>query len=469
MARNKYKELGKNSTWTFLSNIGGKAIAFLMLPFYTSVLSVADYGVLDMMIGYSATFSEVVTLCIAQAIFVFPKGAEESDQKKYFTSGLCYAFLLAAALGGLAKIVTGLCVPPHNIFNDRFNYIYVMSVVSFLQAYMQNFIRSIGKMRVFGFIGIVYASFTAVYSFVLMPRWGLEGYVWATVSANATTTVYTFAAARLHRFFDLRCVEWEKCRRLLAYSSPLVVNTLILFMTHFLNRPFMEHYQSLENVGIYSVASKFPGIVVIMVPVFCLALQISVMEEFGKEGYWKFFNNILRLTTTILMGGSILLVPAGKYVIRMFAASEYAGAWIYMPALLLSSVFNYWGAFLGTNFTAAKKSKYFMYTGLLTVVVSVASDFLLIPGRGLWGVCFASLLTGLAFFLSRSVLCWQYVHISGIRNYAAQIALFVAVTVVCVYFDIDAMSLAAGVGAAAAILYMNRDLLPLLKRNMKRT
>lgn len=468
MTDNKYKELGKNSAWTFLGNVGGKAIALLMLPFYTSVLSVADYGILDMMAGYSATLSEAVTLCIAQAIFVFPKDAEESDRKRYFTSGLFYALILAVVLGCIVKFITGLCLSPHDIFSSEFNYIYAMSIVTFLQTYLQNFIRSIGKMKVYGFIGIIYASFTAFYSFILMPRWGIEGYVSAIVLSNATTIIYTFVAAGLRKFFSMYYLDWEKCRQLLVYSAPLVVNVLINFMTQFLNRPFMEHYQSLENVGVYSVASKFPSIISIMVPIFCMALQISVMEEFGKEGYRRFYNNILRLTTTLLMSGSILLIPMGKYIIRAFADEEYADAWIYMPVLLLSSVFNYWGYFSGTNFTAVKKSKYFMYSGILTVVVSVVLNLLLIPTHGLWGVCFATLFTGLAFFLSRLVFSWQYVPVSGICKYVVQIIMFITVAVVCVHFDIDALSMAVGTCMAFAILYVNRDLLPLLLIQIKK-
>lgn len=468
MPNNKYRELGKNSAWTFLGNVGGKAIALLMLPFYTSILSVADYGVLDMVTGYAVTLCEVITLCITQAIFVFPKGVSVMEQKQFFSSGLFYSLIVALFLGFVFQMLIDILIAPENVFRRQFHYIYIIAGVMFLQNYMQNFIRCIGKMSVYGFIGIIYATATAIFSFLLMPSKGLEGYIQAVVLANLSSATYMFLAAHLYKYINVQSISWNKYREMFIYAAPLVVNILITFITGFLNRPFMEHYQSLDNVGMYSVASKFPTIISSMIPVFCLALQISVMEEFGKDGYKKFYNNVFRLTTVVLMFGSILLIPLGKYLIWLFASKEYEDAWIYMPMLLLSSIFSYWGYFAGTNFTAVRKSKYFLFSGMLTVMVSAVTNFVFIPNWGLWGVCIASLFTGIAFCMTRILLSRQYVILTHTRKYIAQIILFIFVSLVCVYFDIDAVSIVTGMIAAFFIIYMNRDLLPLLISQIKK-
>lgn len=468
MSHDKYKELSKNSLWTFCGNIGGKAIALIMLPFYTSILSVSDYGVLDIMTGYAITISEVVTMCISQAVFVFPKGCVLGLQKKYFTSGLLYSLIFAILLGLLGKIVIDLFMSNSNVFNSQYIYIYTIAISQFINNYAQNFIRSIGKMKVYGFVGIVYAVSTAIYSMVLMPQMGLIGYVLAIVFSNLSSAVYIIIAAELYRYFNFKSINWHCYKDMLLYASPLVLNVIISFMNNFLNRPFMEHYQSLENVGLYSVSSKFPAIISTMVPVFCLAAQISVMEEFGKDGYEKFYNNILKISTVILISGSIILIPLSKYLIQLFAAPEYFEAWIYMPLLLLSSIFNFWGYFSGTNFSAVKKSKYFLYSGILTVFVSISSNFIFIPYFGLWGVCCASLITGFAFCLTRLFFSWQYVEIRNIRHYLYQIIAFLFVMFICVHFDIDVISVLTGMITSIIILYKDRSMLPLIINKIKK-
>ena len=49
---NKYKRLGKNTLLVFIGNAGSKLIGLVMLPFYTSWLSVEDYGVTDIINVY---------------------------------------------------------------------------------------------------------------------------------------------------------------------------------------------------------------------------------------------------------------------------------------------------------------------------------------------------------------------------------------------------------------------------------
>lgn len=71
----KYSRLGKNVSLMFLGNIGSKVLTFLMLPFYTSQLSVGDYGTIDLIQVYVTLLTGIVTCCLTEAIFVFPKNS----------------------------------------------------------------------------------------------------------------------------------------------------------------------------------------------------------------------------------------------------------------------------------------------------------------------------------------------------------------------------------------------------------
>ena len=68
---NKYKRLGKNTFLVFIGNTGSKLIALVMLPFYTSWLSVEDYGVTDIINVYVSFLVSIVSCCIAESIFIF--------------------------------------------------------------------------------------------------------------------------------------------------------------------------------------------------------------------------------------------------------------------------------------------------------------------------------------------------------------------------------------------------------------
>lgn len=87
---NKYKRLGKNTFLVFIGNTGSKLIALVMLPFYTSWLSVEDYGVTDIINVYVSFLVSIVSCCIAESIFIFPKGQKVEKQKAIFLFRYCF-------------------------------------------------------------------------------------------------------------------------------------------------------------------------------------------------------------------------------------------------------------------------------------------------------------------------------------------------------------------------------------------
>ena len=70
---NKYTRLGKNTALVFLGNAGSKFIGLLMLPFYTRWLSIDDYGLTDIITVYVTFLIGIVTCCIGESLFIFPK------------------------------------------------------------------------------------------------------------------------------------------------------------------------------------------------------------------------------------------------------------------------------------------------------------------------------------------------------------------------------------------------------------
>lgn len=464
---NKYKNLGKNSLFVFIGNFGGKAIQFFMLPFYTSWLSTSDYGAVDMITAYSFTLYDVLTLCIASAIFIFPKDTDFISQRSYFTSGLVYSCLPVFCIASIIGLISTFFRTSPNVFFDYTSIIIIIAIVNFLQLYMQNFLRCINKMKVFSLIGIILALSTAMSSFALIPAFGLMGYVYAVICANIITLIYTLFAGKLFLYFDLNSINWRKYREMLSYSIPLVVNVAVTFSIQYLNRPLMEQYQTMDNVGTFAVIQKFPAIIATMIPVFCLAWQVSVLDEFGKDGYRKFYNNVLLVTTIILMAGLIILIPLSKYLILLFAAEQYHDYWIYMPIISLSCVFSYWGYFSGCNFSADKKSKYFLYSGLVTAALSVLINVILISQFELLGTCLSVLLIQIVFALSRFVYSRRYVKMDHIQNYIVMFALYSVTTFLAVKFDNDFISISAALASLILIAISNRSLMPQVYNQIK--
>jgi O-antigen/teichoic acid export membrane protein len=410
---NKYVRLGKNTLTVFVGNAGAKLISFLMLPFYTRWLSVEEYGTIDIINVYVTLLLGLVTASIVEAVFIFPKGQPNEQQKSYFSSGLCFSFcsLLITAL--LFKIFFFVLSYKkiYNSFTEYVWYIYGVLVASFLQQYTQQFVRSIDKMKIYSTTGIVLTISTAVFSFLLIPKWGVFGYVFALILANASAAFYAFVFSGAFRYFSIKTVRKVVCIEMLKFSIPLIPNGVMWWLVGAINRPIMEQFLGLHAIGIFALANKFPGIISIVFSIFAVSWQISVIEEFGKEGYGIFYNRVFRFVVSGLVLMFLIITIASQFIVRIIATEQFYGAWKYIPVLTMGAVLSSISGFAGSTFSASRESKYFFYSSVWGAVSSLVFNFILIPRIGIMGAALSVVISFAVMVMTRLMYSWKYVKI----------------------------------------------------------
>ena len=454
----KYSRLGKNTLLVFIGNAGAKLIGLLMLPFYTRWFSVEDYGTTDIITVYVTFLMYIVTCSLAEAIFVFPKGAEREKQKSYFSSGvafLCFSFCLTALLFAYYGI--------ENSITKNTWLVYGMLVGMSLQQFAQQFTRSIDKMVVYSVTGVVLTGFTALLAFMLIPHWGVKGYVWSIIGANLLAALYSVLCSKGYTFFSFRSVSGHSCKEMLKYTVPLIPNGIMWWLVNAFNRPLMESHLGMHAIGIFAVSNKFPGILSMLFTVFVSSWQISVLEEFGKKGYSEFFNRVFRLVVTGLFVIFVGITLCSKLLVTLFATDEFYDAWRYIPILTLGAMFSCISGFAGSNFSATRESKYFFYSSVWGAVTAVVLNFALIPLLGIWGVALSILLSFAVMAFARIAYGWKYVHITNLWKYASLLGLcFVSILAIN---QIKTFYINIGIALVlvAMALFVNRDLLQMVK------
>lgn len=415
----KYTRLGKNTLFVFIGNAGGKLIGLFMLPFYTRWLSVEDYGITDIISVYVGFFLGLATCCIAESIFIFPKGQPFEKQKEYFSSGLFFSTTALTVTALLFFLVNQIFLffGENNSFTDNSWLIFGMLVAVFLQSYVQQFARSIDKMKVYSVTGIILSGGTALFSFAFIPRWGVHGFVFAMICANVVSALYTFTYTKAFKYISFQAIEKSKCIEMLKYSIPLIPNGIMWWIVGALNRPLMAEYLGMHSVGIFGVANKFPGILSMVFSIFVTSWQISVLEEFGKEGYSQFFNKVFRYVVVGLIFVFILITLFSKLIVTIFAAPDFFEAWKYIPILTLGVLFSNISGLAGSNFSATKESKYFFYSSVWGAVSSILFNFILIPWIGIMGAGLSVLLSFIVMAVSRIAYGWKYVKIQDVEVY----------------------------------------------------
>lgn len=466
---NRYKRLGKNTLLVFVGNASSKLIGLLLLPFYTRYLSPDQYGITDMIAVYASIMLPIVSACVADGIFIFPKDVERDNQRKYFTSGLGFALLSFFFCSLIFYGIDLVCelTNHHSTFTNYIWWIFAMTLSNFLKNYLQQFCRSIDKMVVFSSTGIVETILMALFAILWVPSHGIEGYFWSLIAASLLSSVYCFVFAGSYKYVHLKSFDKAFLKELLAFGLPLIPNSLMWWLVNGINRPIMESNLGLDAIGIYSVAHRFPSLINLLFTIFTAALGISMIEEYKKPDFASFFNKMVRLITVLLVLGGILLSISSKILVTIFATPDYFSAWRYIPLLTLSAIFQCISSSVGSVFTAAKQSKYFFYSSIWGTVASLLCTYLFIIMWGLIGVCLALVVSFLSMLISRFAYSKKYVEVDS-KPFAILFLIYL-LQVVIVTMDISSLvSVLATIIALLLVVWQNRTLIYSIKNQIKR-
>lgn len=404
---NKFKNLGLNTIYILIGVSGSKLISFIMLPFYTHYLSTKDYGTVDIINIYAMILINLVTLSIANAIFIFPSNQSLEKQKEYFSTASIFS-IISCIIYGIISIIINNIANKYNInnsFTDNLLFIYLLFITSFIQQFIQQFTKSLNRIKVYSITGIICTLSIAILSFIFIPYFGIIGYINAIIISNIIASLYPLFKAKVFSYFSIK--KWDKTtlKQMLQYSIPLIPNSLMWLITSAINRPIMEYYLGLSAIGIYAVANKFPNILSTLFVSFTNSWQVSVLEEYGKIDYEKFYNKIGLIILSILSLGLATLTLLSKHIVQLFTAQEYNNSWIYVPVIAFSILFLGINAHTGANFSAAKKSKYYLFSSIIGVIVSIILNLTLIPNFGIMG-------SAIAYTLAQASIAFSQIHYS---------------------------------------------------------
>ena len=146
----RYAKLGKNIAFVALGNIASKLMSFLLIPFYTAILTTTEYGTADLMTTTVNLLMPFFTLLISESILRFALDAE-SNKAVVFTS------IMPVLIGGsLVFFAVSPLIRMNGELGEYYWYFiaYYFSVV--VQTVISSFTRGIEKIGVYSFSGVLH-------------------------------------------------------------------------------------------------------------------------------------------------------------------------------------------------------------------------------------------------------------------------------------------------------------------------
>lgn len=382
----RVRELIKNTGIFAIGSLSTKVMSLLMVPLYTTVLSTADYGTVDVIGTFTGLLAPVITLSVYDAVFRWALD-DQADASRAFSNAL--VIWLTSTL-----FFSAVCLFLHTLNMPHIGYFWVMVVTGSLGAICSNLVRGIGYVKLFTIAGILSSvSFMSLnLVFLLQLHLGLTGYLLASAISALVSLVIVTTGAKIWRYWDAGLVHPKHMRQLLIYTMPLIPNALSWWGVASANRLVLLSFAGVAANGLYAVANKLPSLINLIYGAFLQSWQMSAVKTFDDQDsgayYTRTFDVVMRLQLVAVMALMALTQP----VLANWVAPDYFTSWQAVPGLLLTVVYTNMSAMVGATYLAAKRTKGLFLTTMYGAVISIGLSLVTVPHLGIIGASLASCL-----------------------------------------------------------------------------
>lgn len=408
MADNKYGKLAKNTVIFLIGNFGSKIISFIIVPFYTYVLTTAEYGTVDLFTTSINILIPFVILGLNEAVLRFLT-AKEMDEGSVASN--CAMVMLSTLL------VLWLLYPMYkysNVFQGHcFQFVLLLSIMAFNQVFLQ-YLRGTGRTVAFALNGLIITAVTVTANCLLLLvfKMGVDGYLYSLIAAQTAGAIEIIIASKLWSALSIKNIDFGKLKAMLVYCIPLIPNSLMWWVMSASDKYMITYFVGTSGNGIYSVAHKIPTVIQMFYSVFMQAWQISAIEEGQSKDRGTFYKNIYAYLSAFLIisGAAIIIIAKPLYVGIM--NTDYKIAWKCVPLLIIANIFSCLSGFFGTTYVVNKESKKAFSTTLIGAIANLILNYIFISMCGIQGAAIGTCMSYIIVCVIRSRDTFKYVGLN---------------------------------------------------------
>lgn len=453
----RYKHLIKNIELLTLSSFSTKLLNFFLIPLYTNILSTAEYGTYDLFSTTTGVLLPVLTLNIQESVMRFSLDNKLS-RRSILSVGTRYLMgsSVLVAVGLVVNGVFGFSA----VIRDYSIYFFLIFFTQALSNIVLAYIRGVDRIADLSVSSVVSSLAVVLCNilFLVIFKWGLVGYFSANIIGPCAQCLYLMLRAGV--FQEIRLTEKfeSETREMLAYSKPLIANSIAWWVNSASDRYVVIWFCGLSESGIYSAASKIPAILNVFQSIFAQAWTLSAVKNFDPEDKNGFFANTYAAYNCLMTIMCSAVIVADKILAKFLYARDFYMAWKYVPWLTIAIVFGSLTGYVGGFFSAVKNSKLFAQSTMIGAVTNVVLSIILTPFLGALG---AAVATAICYCVT---WVFRYIHVQRIIRLRVRLGrdivtyiLLVVQSAVLLILEEPMKLYAAEIGlfAVVTLLYLN--------------
>ncbi|MCD6117392.1 oligosaccharide flippase family protein [bacterium] len=407
------KKTLKHSVIYSFGNIAAKLIGIVLLPLYTSHITLKDYGVLGIVEVTILIMSQVLMLGQNQAYMRFYDSEEYKENRKelLFSSSL---LLLSVGL----VLNTGGTVLLSSFIHDAQMLLYlrlafIVIGLRMLTTLFLSVLRSQERSSIFVISNVLKLTVTLSFNiyFVAFIKLGVTGILYSMVIGDAVLFVILLpvVAKSMKAIFLSAPVKAS-----MLFGLPLVINSLAGMILNMGDRYVLKILVDYREVGLYNLGYKIAGVLnMVFIQSFSLSVLPIAYKIFGHKGDKRFYSKIMTYIVFILLWAGLGMAVFSREIVHLFArSSDYWPAYRVVPLIILAYIFSGARSVVNIGLLLQKKTSALATVTVCAAVLNIVLNFILVPKFKMFGAAWATIISFVLLYIVTLVLSNRGYHIS---------------------------------------------------------
>ncbi len=397
----KIIRLGRDTAIYGTSTILGRLLNFLLVPFYTNVLSPSEYGITAYIYSLIAFLNVIYNYGMESAYFKYSSTLEIGDKKQNFNtpflSIIISSLFFSAIILLLSKPIGELIALPE-VFSRVIIY---SAIILFLDAIVIipfAYLRQAGKAKKFASFKFLNILINVSLNIILLIQFklGVEGIFISGLVASAMTVIFLLPEIFKNFSFD---ISTKLFKELFKFGLPSLPAGLAAMMLQVIDRPILRYLTDDASVGIYQANYRLGIFMMLVVSMFDYAWKPFFFSTAKEPNAREIFS---RITTYFLIGMAAVFILITVFIEnivklqifdRFIIHPDYWSGLYIVPIILLAYLFNGLSLTFSTGIYIQKKTAYLPLITLIAAIANVVFNFLLIPVLGILGAALSTLIS----------------------------------------------------------------------------
>jgi len=389
----KIKGLAKQSAVYGLGTVAARAVSFLLLPYYSHLMSTSEYGVYALFMVLVTILQPLYIHGMDIAFLRFSAAESEQVQRRDLGLVLTHTF----GLGGLVSILLLLFADPiarvvvstaGPVEIEITRLCAAVLLLDTLAYHIFTWLRIRNKPIAFSMVKLfnVIINISLNILFVGTLRLGVLGAFYAFLATSVAVLIVLLVLARGSLRFGW---DWKQVREWLLFGIPNLPSQLFMVAVEFSDRKWIEHYLGVDQAGIYSAGYRIAMLMNMIAQAFRYAWQpffLQTAEDSdAKETFARVLTYYILFVSWIWLASVFFLEPLltmNLPGIGPLIEETYWAGFTVVPVVMLAHILNGVYANFMVGIYLKKKTRVIPLIIGISALINIAGNGFLIPRFG---------------------------------------------------------------------------------------